>query len=289
MSNSKSIDVTSPYFLSTSDNPGTALVTIVLNGENYQMWSKAMLRALEAKNKIGFIDGTLKQPDPSSPNYPLWRINNSMITSWISIPLTGVFKERQAGRSVMDYYSKLKSFWDELEGYLETAECKCSVCTCGAARQMARNKEVEKLHQFLMGLDLDYTTKQGLRAREVHASVIIVGSEVTSNQNAGSYMDIQQIEILKEKARTLSVIGIIIREAVKAQKEVGHLKMLRETAIPASTEAALHTVHGGNVTARVSGISEDQLSHLVAMFGDRAVTNEQQLAGPGHGDNDWIM
>ncbi|OWM91370.1 hypothetical protein CDL15_Pgr000315 [Punica granatum] len=184
------MDVTSPYFVSHSDNPGTALVPVVLNGQNYQTWAKATIRALEAKNKTGFIDGSLKQPNPMRLEFQLWKINNSMICSWIFNSLdkslqgavvhandakmmwdeikqqfargnapkvqqikTGICNLKQLGQQVIDYYSKLKSLWDELEGYLETAECTCGACTCGAVDQMARNKEVEKLHQFLMGLD----------------------------------------------------------------------------------------------------------------------------------------
>ncbi|PKI46254.1 hypothetical protein CRG98_033381 [Punica granatum] len=83
MSDKKVIDVTSPYFVSPSDNSGIALVLVVLNGQNYHTWAKAMLRVLEAKNKTRFIDGSLKQPDLMSPENRLWKINNFMICSWI--------------------------------------------------------------------------------------------------------------------------------------------------------------------------------------------------------------
>ncbi|PKI53165.1 hypothetical protein CRG98_026470 [Punica granatum] len=79
LADKKPIDVTSPYFVSHSDNRGAALVPVVLNGQNYQSWAKATVRALEAKNKTGFIDGSLKQPDRMSPEFRLWKINNRMI------------------------------------------------------------------------------------------------------------------------------------------------------------------------------------------------------------------
>ncbi|GJZ81769.1 ribonuclease H-like domain-containing protein [Tanacetum coccineum] len=46
----------------SNDTTALIIVSIKLKGtENYQVWSCAMLLALERKNKIGFIDGTCKR------------------------------------------------------------------------------------------------------------------------------------------------------------------------------------------------------------------------------------
>ena len=52
----------SPYFLSNSDHPGVSLVVQHLTEENYSTWSRAVLIALDAKSKIGLIDGSLLKP-----------------------------------------------------------------------------------------------------------------------------------------------------------------------------------------------------------------------------------
>ncbi|KAH7575418.1 hypothetical protein JRO89_XS02G0104900 [Xanthoceras sorbifolium] len=53
-----SIDnIHSPFFLHNGDHPGLALVSHILTGPNYNTWSRAMLMALNAKNKLGFVDG----------------------------------------------------------------------------------------------------------------------------------------------------------------------------------------------------------------------------------------
>ena len=52
-------DPLNPYFLHHSDNPGVALVSQPLTGENYPSWSRVMLIVLSAKNKVGFVDGSL--------------------------------------------------------------------------------------------------------------------------------------------------------------------------------------------------------------------------------------
>ena len=52
----------SPYFLSSGDNPGISLVVQPFTGENYSAWSRAILISLDAKTKLGFIDGSIPKP-----------------------------------------------------------------------------------------------------------------------------------------------------------------------------------------------------------------------------------
>ena len=73
---------TNPYFLSSSENPGSVLVTQPLLGmRNYHSWSRAMILALTAKKKIGFINGKISMPDPESPLYEDWQSCNTMVLS----------------------------------------------------------------------------------------------------------------------------------------------------------------------------------------------------------------
>ncbi|GJR41251.1 ribonuclease H-like domain-containing protein [Tanacetum coccineum] len=56
------LDVSSPLHLHTNDFTALTVMSIKLKGtENYQIWSCAMLLALEGKNKIGFIDGSCRR------------------------------------------------------------------------------------------------------------------------------------------------------------------------------------------------------------------------------------
>jgi len=52
----------SPYYLHPSEGPGTLITAVVFNGKNYDLWEKAVRTALRAKNKLGFIKGTLVRP-----------------------------------------------------------------------------------------------------------------------------------------------------------------------------------------------------------------------------------
>ncbi|KAL3538213.1 hypothetical protein ACH5RR_001579 [Cinchona calisaya] len=177
-----------PYYVHHSDQPGHMLVPIKLNGANYQSWSKAMIHALTAKNKLGFIDGSLQAPsqEEKPTEFALWNQCNSLILSWLTHSIEtdmaeGVihaktayqvwsdFKDQfsqknapaifqiqksiatisQGSMSVASYYTKLKALWDELENYRDP-------CTCDHAKAHQEQLQEDRLMQFLMGLNESY-------------------------------------------------------------------------------------------------------------------------------------
>ena len=72
-----------PFFLHSGDHPGLVLVSHLLTGSSYNTWSWAMLMALNVKNKLGFMDGTLSQPMTDYPTARIWPRCNNMVTSWL--------------------------------------------------------------------------------------------------------------------------------------------------------------------------------------------------------------
>jgi hypothetical protein len=71
-----------PLAIHHSDNPATVLVTPLLTVDNYGSWSRAVTMALRAKNKFGFVDGTLASPK-NKDDIPKWQRCNDMVASWI--------------------------------------------------------------------------------------------------------------------------------------------------------------------------------------------------------------
>ncbi|GJX84302.1 ribonuclease H-like domain-containing protein [Tanacetum coccineum] len=56
------LDLSSPLYLHPNDSATLTVVSVKLKGtENYQVWSFAMLLALEGKNKTGFIDRSCRR------------------------------------------------------------------------------------------------------------------------------------------------------------------------------------------------------------------------------------
>ncbi|KAJ0031329.1 hypothetical protein Pint_14443 [Pistacia integerrima] len=171
---------TSPYYLSTSDNPGNIITQVQLKGDNYDEWARAMRTALRAKKKFGFIDGTVKPPSKDSLEQEDWWIVNSMLVSWIlntieptlrsTITYMEIAKElwndikkwfsvgngpriQQLKTELASYYGKLKMIWEELGNYEQNPMCRCGGCKCNIGTELDKRREEERLHQFLMGLD----------------------------------------------------------------------------------------------------------------------------------------
>ena len=77
-------DLRSPFFLHHGESPGEILVTQPLTEDNYPNWARAMRMALDAKSKLGFVDGTVTASMAITPLEKIaWSKNNSMISSWI--------------------------------------------------------------------------------------------------------------------------------------------------------------------------------------------------------------
>ncbi|BAT78701.1 hypothetical protein VIGAN_02141900, partial [Vigna angularis var. angularis] len=99
----------SPYYLHPGENPGLTLITQTLNEKNYSSWSRSMRRALLSKNKVKFIDGSIKKPQKDDTLYDAWERCNMMILSWITKTLSP-----QIAESVI-YVEEAKELWDELK------------------------------------------------------------------------------------------------------------------------------------------------------------------------------
>ncbi|KAF7154617.1 hypothetical protein RHSIM_Rhsim01G0137000 [Rhododendron simsii] len=183
----ESID--NPYFLHHSDNPGQVLVSTLLNGDNYPSWQRAMIVALSAKNKFGFVDGSLPKPNDSSPKHSSWVRCNHMVLSWLLNSLDYHLREsvifgetaaeiwanlrerfsqgngprlfqlqreivnlHQDQQSVAAYHTRMKSCWDALSHLTNLPSC-----TCGAAKAISDLQQQFRLLQFLMGLNDSFT------------------------------------------------------------------------------------------------------------------------------------
>lgn len=76
-------DVSSPYYLHSSDHPGAIFVSNILVANNYVTWQRAMKIALNAKNKVGFIGGTFQRPTTNYVGRKIWERCNDMVISWM--------------------------------------------------------------------------------------------------------------------------------------------------------------------------------------------------------------
>lgn len=186
------IDPTSPFFLGPQDRPGDFITPARFNGENYDDWAGEIETALQARRKLGFLDGTITAPIPPCTQAD-WLTIHTMLVSWITNTIApevkstlskykdakrlwDTLKERFAlvngpriqqlkaaiagcaqtkTMTVACYYGKLTALWEELHNHEPLITCTCcSRCTTGCAHELRR--ESDMLHEFLMGLYAEY-------------------------------------------------------------------------------------------------------------------------------------
>ncbi|KAL6350458.1 hypothetical protein AAG906_019105 [Vitis piasezkii] len=91
--------ISQSLFHSPFGSPGLVLISKSLNGDNYSAWKRAMILALNSKNKLGFVNGSIKAPseeiDPEG--YATWSRCNDMVHSGSVI-----------------YYSTAHEVWEDL-------------------------------------------------------------------------------------------------------------------------------------------------------------------------------
>ncbi|XP_074267769.1 uncharacterized protein LOC141591357 isoform X2 [Silene latifolia] len=174
-----------------SENPGTKISYVSFNGNNYDEWSRAFHLALLAKDKLGYIDGTIVKPSETASDFKLWRSTNALVTAWIYATIEPAiaksiscrpeaklvwdtirlrFKQANEARiyrlkseistcrqgpteSLMAYYGRLTSLWDELMEHDPIPPCSCKSCPCDWVSIFETRRDKDRVRDFLMGLD----------------------------------------------------------------------------------------------------------------------------------------
>ena len=82
-----SYNLNDPLFLHPRENPIVVLTSQpLIGGENYPSWARLVRKSLIAKNKLGFIDGslTISSPLVNSPTTAqAWIRADNMVGTWI--------------------------------------------------------------------------------------------------------------------------------------------------------------------------------------------------------------
>ncbi|KAF7837746.1 uncharacterized protein G2W53_006228 [Senna tora] len=193
-SDSELIRKRDPYYIHPSDNPGAQIVVNLLTLGNYLIWSRSIRIALKAKNKLGFIDGSLLPPvDTMSDEFLRWSDADSMVTAWILHSMTKDLMEAymfspsardlwleleekfgvsdksvvfslgkqlnqiiQGNDSLALYSNKQKKLMDELNCLSPKSPCICNGCTCGGYKKLHDKVESNDTMTFLYGLNESY-------------------------------------------------------------------------------------------------------------------------------------
>ncbi|GKC36967.1 ribonuclease H-like domain-containing protein [Tanacetum coccineum] len=211
------LDISDPLHLHPNDTTTLTVVSIKLKGtEHYQVWSCAMLLALEGKNKTGFIDVTCKRSNTYEVLGKQWDRVNAVVLGWI---LNSIFEElflgqifskmakhiweklketydnvdgsiifglhhqistlKENGSSIADYYHKLNALWKQYDAMIELPKC-----VCNASESFKKHNQLLKLMQFLIGLDDSYMQiRSSIFSREVLPDVRSAYGTISSEES----------------------------------------------------------------------------------------------------------
>ena len=176
----------SPSFVpDTEINTNMRLCSVLLNEFNYLPWSRAVSLALGGRGKLGFINGGVEAPEPSTQAYEAWLCKDQQVMSmllnsmekhiaeifsysesshdlWKSVKdmyenqnnYARVFQLKmdiaslqQDGKTFVQHLGSLKTMWNELDVYLPH--------TIDVAVLLKRAEE-DKIYQLLASLNSDY-------------------------------------------------------------------------------------------------------------------------------------
>ncbi|KAF5477192.1 hypothetical protein F2P56_003859 [Juglans regia] len=99
----------SPYYLHPSDNLGALLISEIFTGDNYVAWRRSITIALFVKNKVAFIDGSIRPPNISeSVLHTAWSRANNLVLSWL---INSISKDI---RNSLLYVNSSLDLWNEL-------------------------------------------------------------------------------------------------------------------------------------------------------------------------------
>ncbi|XP_074336065.1 uncharacterized protein LOC141673233 [Apium graveolens] len=188
----------SHLLLNPSDNPGMKLVSMKFDGNCYSDWKRSMLISLSAKNKVGFVDGSIEKLQNTHTGFKAWDRCNSMLISW----LLGVLDldiarsvlyfstareiwmnlEERYGQSsgtllfslqqslhdlklsqdnISSFFTKIKMLWDQLDSVNPIPICNCANCSCTITQKLMKSQEDRRLIEFLMKLNDGYEIIRG--------------------------------------------------------------------------------------------------------------------------------
>ncbi|XP_041025344.1 uncharacterized protein LOC121265732 [Juglans microcarpa x Juglans regia] len=162
-----SSDSSSPYYLHHGDSPESILVTQVLIGDNYHTWRRSMLMALTAKNKVGFVDGSIAKPVEIAASViyvesakKVWSDLQERFSQGNGPRIFQLQKSiaslMQNDLSVSAYFTQMKGLWDELMNYRPLP-----VCSCGGLRTLMAMHQQDYVMRFLIGLNDSFSQVRG--------------------------------------------------------------------------------------------------------------------------------
>ncbi|XP_074347654.1 uncharacterized protein LOC141686522 [Apium graveolens] len=147
-------DSSSVYYIHPSDASSTQLVSVKFDGNGFNNWKRSMLLVLSAKNKIGFVDGTIEIPDKTSPEYKFWarEILYDLEERYGYASMTKVYSLEQklseivqGSQNISEFFTAIKTGWDVRANVLMMQPLPNVSAAYNLFAQEERHKEISQV------------------------------------------------------------------------------------------------------------------------------------------------
>ncbi|KAL2898914.1 Retrovirus-related Pol polyprotein from transposon TNT 1-94 [Bienertia sinuspersici] len=192
------IDINNPLYLHPSEGSNSINVEKLEGISNYRSWKRSLEICLASKRKLGFVTGLVKKDSKDAVKAEAWETCNNMEISWILASVSdpiwksimyvhnaadmwkqlkqrftvtngarkyrlnkALYETKQNGRMIADYYTELKSLWEEIENLRDLppiTQLNPEITEHLNVRR--KDEEEQRLFQFLNGLDDDYGSQR---------------------------------------------------------------------------------------------------------------------------------
>ncbi|PKI72225.1 hypothetical protein CRG98_007423 [Punica granatum] len=271
----KPIDPMSPYYIGISDNP-------------------------EAKNKVRFVEGSIKEPELTDPFYRAWKVNNSMIASWLfnsldtSVQATvmhaqdaktitnGSEEQRNREGTSVPHGTEFKHIYETVRSQIPNAD---PLPTLNRARGMVR--EGERRWNIAQGRN-EQMDSSAFLARGTNGPGGRIGSkgnvqdsmvEETTVGGTLKRLGMEKKEITGTNKEDRERVNMAVQKAQLAQINDNPLDgpdgKAAESSIESNSVAAFQAGQNGTTTAHISALSDEQYQQLVQIFGKNSISSEQ--------------
>jgi len=68
--------------------------SIILDENNYPLWSQLMEMCIGARNKTGYLTGAAKKPEPEDPMFATWITESQKVKSWLIDSMSPLLMQR---------------------------------------------------------------------------------------------------------------------------------------------------------------------------------------------------
>lgn len=191
-------DASSVYYIHPSNSNSSQLASVKFNGIGFTNWKRAVTLSLSAKNKLGFVNGSLAKPAVDSPDLKAWERCNDLVCSWLlaslddniakSVLFFNTAKEiwsdleerfgfvsmaqvfsleqqltdlAQGSKSVSEFFTEIKALWDAMNDANPLPLCICQKCTCNVNQKIHQREQDHRLIQFMMKLGERFSAVRG--------------------------------------------------------------------------------------------------------------------------------